>query len=66
MDLKQFVQNRIVTIPEQSRTEHLHHIYSEPNPADVFARRMDPDRLMNCDVGWRGTFPDDTDYPCRM
>jgi hypothetical protein len=66
IDLKTFVQNRVAKIQELSAIDQWHHIPSDQNPADVLSRGVDPDKLLNHKLWWKGPdFLSTNVYPHR-
>ncbi|GFX61098.1 integrase catalytic domain-containing protein [Trichonephila clavipes] len=46
MDLKTFVQNRVVKVQELYLNQLWRHVPSDQNPADLVSRGVDPDKLL--------------------
>ncbi|GFY20925.1 uncharacterized protein TNCV_3989691 [Trichonephila clavipes] len=64
MDLKTFVQNRIVKIQDLFPVRQWRHVPSNQNPANLISRGVDPDKLLNQELWWNGPeFLSGSDYP---
>ncbi|GFX65790.1 uncharacterized protein TNCV_2043241 [Trichonephila clavipes] len=66
MDLKTFVQNRVAKIQELYPNQLWRHVPSDQNPADLFSRGVDPEKLLQQNLWFNGpTFLSGDDYPNR-
>ncbi|GFV94110.1 uncharacterized protein TNCV_2957701 [Trichonephila clavipes] len=66
IDLKTFVQNRVVMIQELYPNQLWRHVPSDQNPADLVSRGIDPDKLLQQKLCFNGpTFYSGDDYPNR-
>lgn len=66
--LKTFVRNRIAIIQELTSISQWRHVPSEQNPADLISRGLDPSKLLETELWWKGpTFLSlpESEYPNR-
>nr|XP_042913145.1 uncharacterized protein LOC122273148 [Parasteatoda tepidariorum] len=62
--LKTFVKNRIALIQELTLKSQWNHVPSEMNPADLISRGLDPVKLLETNLWWKGpNFLYDNEYP---
>nr|XP_042912271.1 uncharacterized protein LOC122272538 [Parasteatoda tepidariorum] len=62
--LKTFVKNRIALIQELTLKSQWNHVPSEMNPADLISRGLDPVKLLETKLWWKGpNFLYDNEYP---